>query len=754
MTLRVAWLGRRFRFAIAVTLDSPILGAFAAVLAAAVFVLTRPRAAAGRWLMRGGAVAAAVAIAGANVRCDRPLNIAVMVDVSPSTRGAAFRNERSVRTRLTPLLAGRPYTVHYFADGEQPTADEPACETTRLPVPAEADAVVLMSDGRFDLPGVSPPVFALVDPALDRPGDAAVREIVPAGYEVVAHVVTPGGRELGVAVGAVVTSLGRPAAGPGVVLAPARLGGNDVDRIGFNAGDLWPENDALRTGRPASPARRIAIDLALPGFENRTGQTPSDGQTFSDASLIVMPTGIDGGVAGDTLTLSCVDAVLAAVRDDGTTLVLVGPPAELSPALRRVSPLKPTPPAGPQAWTILLDASGSMGRAGVGGGSRWPAAIAAAGAAVDRLPENARVTVSTFAADVRDVAEGSPAEVGRALRDRSIAVPGGPTGLRGALAAVADRAAGASRVLLLSDGDADLGDVAALAANLKSTGVRLDAVVAAPSAALRDLCTATGGRATVTADAGQWEAALGGLAAVDTPPHVAVERWDGTGALAGREWWTTRRWPAHAADGAEVLAGDVRSPVAAEWNIGLGQVVTMAADLASQHGLTNAEALTDIARRLERQSADPRFAAEFDEHADTVRLTAVGPDGPMNGLSPRVVLGESSSAFEAVGPGRYIAPLPRSRMSGMARVVVDGRTVARAMRAGRYAREFDAIGNDRDALTALTRRSGGAVVEAGDHRAITLPKKFVERPLGTPMSAIAMLLWIAGLLAFRSRPKP
>ena len=51
--------------------------------------------------------------------------------------------------------------------------------------------------------------------------------------------------------------------------------------------------------------------------------------------------------------------------------------------------------------------------------------------------------------------------------------------------------------------------------------------------------------------------------------------------------------------------------------------------------------------------------------------------------------------------------------------------------AGRYAPEFDAIGNDRSAMNQLARRTGGAVIDPAQ----TSPSSFIG-PLGASRSLL------------------
>src|SRR5438105_1582955 len=77
-----------------------------------------------------------------------PGNMIVMVDLSPSTRTASYRERRILETRIGQLLGGVPHRLSYFADGEVAALDGSAdladvsCERTVFS-PPPADAVVL-----------------------------------------------------------------------------------------------------------------------------------------------------------------------------------------------------------------------------------------------------------------------------------------------------------------------------------------------------------------------------------------------------------------------------------------------------------------------------------------------------------------------------------------------------------------------------------------------------------------------------------
>ncbi|MGC4032519.1 MAG: vWA domain-containing protein [Tepidisphaeraceae bacterium] len=675
-----------------------------------------------RRLLRAAVIFAAIGVAGLGVRWVRPLRIVAMVDVSPSTRGAAFRDEQAIRTRLTPLLAGRAFSIQYFADGPVISPGEVAADRTRLPAPPDADAVLLFSDGRLAVDGVLPATFPIVEPSLDRPGDARVTAIqgTSDGHAVMVDVVGQAVRPLWV-------DAGVPRKIEGIV-GPRRVA---VDlptptrhiAAAFDAGDLWPENDALRMVCVTPEAQRLAVGLNLPGFRSIDASMLGDGgEDLADASIVVLPTDAVVSPGGRV-------ALDAYVRSFGGTLVLVGPPGG---AMAAWSPLSAFAPAGPGRWVVLLDASGSMATAN-GQTSRWQSAVNAATAAVERLPGDARVSVGAFSDGVRMLAnDATPADARRALAAAAATPPRGPTGLRAAIEAVAKASPREStRLLLLTDGDAELGDVDQLADALKRANVRADALVSTPADALTRLCEKTGGQSTRPATVDRWATAFGGL--VDTPdeavrtPAVGV----GRGAWAGRRIDVGLRWRAWVKGRAETLLDVDAKPVAAAWRVGLGRVTAVSASVSAGNW---ANAL----RRLESAPADPHFAVDWDETVGRVRLTARDVAGPMNGLKPTLWRGDSAVPMAIVAPGIYEAALDRRQRPSVGVVLMEDRVISRQALAGRYAEEFDAVGNDRPALQAIADRTGGRVIDAGDNRPIQFAERYESfslQPLATVLAA-------------------
>ncbi len=108
------------------------------------------------------------------------------------------------------------------------------------------------------------------------------------------------------------------------------------------------------------------------------------------------------------------------------------------------------------------------------------------------------------------------------------------------------------------------------------------------------------------------------------------------------------------------------------------------------------------------------------EAGSSLKVTVDAIDGPryLNGKSMRLELSQNADVsvtgdvhdIPQTGPGRYELQLPAPREPSFVTVRVEGQVVEQSAIAGRYAPEFDAIGNDHDAMRTLARRTGGQVI--------------------------------------------
>src|SRR5690606_19473389 len=140
------------------------------------------------------------------------------------------------------------------------------------------------------------------------------------------------------------------------------------------------------------------------------------------------------GAAADDLTPAQRRSAVMYVQQLGGLLILTNLGAAAAPELLAMAPLSVDPPRETERWVVLIDASGSMARAGAvsgdGAGRRFDAAIAAARGVVLSLASNSRVSVALFSDEltwwVRDAALGDAAP---ALRAAPPVSPRGPTNL-------------------------------------------------------------------------------------------------------------------------------------------------------------------------------------------------------------------------------------------------------------------------------------------------------------------------------------
>src|ERR1700689_2023844 len=95
--------------------SSPNSGIAALALAIAIIFIARRRQLSfppvSEWTLSAGIVLLALAAAGPLWNRPKPGTIAVMVDLSPSTRGANFRNPAFLRQRIAELLGKSPYQL-------------------------------------------------------------------------------------------------------------------------------------------------------------------------------------------------------------------------------------------------------------------------------------------------------------------------------------------------------------------------------------------------------------------------------------------------------------------------------------------------------------------------------------------------------------------------------------------------------------------------------------------------------------------
>jgi len=779
------------------TFDAVFALALAAVLWLAVIAIAWRRRVslpiASRWLAAAGLLLLVLASGSPHWRRAVAREVAVLVDLSPSTRSAAFRDRAVVERRVRDLLGATPFRIYGFAGGAAIAADHPWTEVsvprTHLEPPA-AEALLLFSDGRFDLPAASPPVYAAIDPTLQQAADGRIASLAWEGRGPVAHVevaterqmfwngTANAARPLTLSPGRSVQRQGRPAgseagAPGGVVTA------------GLAAGDLWPENDALAIVPPSPPRNQrwyVTRSTSAPeGYRSiAPGALPTDAADYLAASVIVLD-----NIPASSLTPGSLERIGQFVRDLGGGLVILGGDQAFAAGsyvgtpLDALSPLASAPPRPTTHWMLLTDGSGSMSSTAgeTGPRTRWESATAALLRLLPAIPPDDPVDLGSFAGDVAWWTGRSP----RSAREvATLAMPpagvsaGGPTNLRPAIEQAARRHDPSlpGNLLLLSDADAEVGDVATLAQLLQSRKLRLHLLAVGNGrglADLRRLVEQTSGTIVSQSDADRWADAAAELLRSASEKRLVPEPADVrfSGPLSSlpprrvspwnRTWLKPRA--ARLADTAGAATGEadgLPTALAAVWQAGEGKVaaIAFAATAGEQAALVDAVAASP---------RDPRFAIKVVAGSRlTIQVDAIAAAAPpeeqyLNDL-PLVLelsfLGKGSSSARTVpipqtAPGRYEVALdaPASPMVGTIRA--DNRAIEHIAIAGRYPREFDAIGIDRDKLRRMVDRFGGTVIEPNDPGPIDFRWPTQATPLAPWLAAAGALLIGAALLWWR-----
>ncbi|HWE02034.1 MAG TPA: vWA domain-containing protein [Tepidisphaeraceae bacterium] len=724
----------------------------------------------GLWLCGAGMALLCAAAGRPMLLRPAPREAAVMVDLSPSTRTADYRTRARLHKRIESLLGKTPYRIYYFASrvtseapGGDVLGDLPAEETIFRP-PAGAAGVVLFSDGRFDLPAIAPPTYVVLDANLESPIDAAVTSLEIRGKELAASVTNTGNPRRLVFGGTLDSSPATAPSGSYVLTRPIDPRASIVStRLGPQ--DAWPENDQLvARPPPAEKNERWWVGPSAPPGDWRqvsAGQLPADAAGYLAPSVIVLE-----NVAAADLTSLQQQRLQQYVRDLGGGLVILGGDRAFAAGaypgsvLETLSPLASTPPWPTTHWILLADGSGSM--AGMQDGfSLWHRAADAIVKLIARLPPDDVLSVGSFSDSLAWWSTGKSVRQTAAMQLPPPGVgPHGPTNLEETLLEIA-RTSDADlpkQLLLLTDADARINDPVGLEAALKAKKIRLHLLAIADGSAvpiLRPIIRDTGGTLVKQFDPAKWTQAVQTLMRAGAPKllvvaplplHYAAD----LSTLPARDpapW--NRTWLKQSA--ALLAAGnDAGKQVAAGagWNVGEGRVFAFGFD-------PGAEAAEVIASAAARPPRDPRYRVTWDCGSRLrVAVDATDDGGYLNGKTVRLDLsadadasgGLTSGSIPQVGPGRYELTASAPRSPVFASVQVNGRLVDRIAIAGRYAPEFDAIGNDHDAMNRLARRTGGQVIPPRQTWAIDFRWPRRELPLGSPLATCGALLIMAGLI--------
>jgi hypothetical protein len=267
--------------------------------------------------------------------------------------------------------------------------------------------------------------------------------------------------------------------------------------------------------------------------------------------------------------------------------------------------------------------------------------------------------------------------------------------------------------------------------------------------ALAELAGATGGSVVEELDATKWAQAARELLRSAMPDRLSREKVDVVyaGALsslsrAGVSPWN-RVW---LKEGATVLASGAGNPMAAQWQMGEGRV----AGMAYRADVNDVERL---AERVAVKPRDPRFTVNWTEGA-RLHISVDAMDGGKFMNEERMEAEISGPVLEKrrveqTGPGRYEAEMEAPREAEVVSIRDGEKVLERFAVAGRYAREFDAIGNDRKTLGELAKRTGGAVIEVGDAGPIDFRWPVREIFLSPWLASLGAVLIGAGLVGWR-----
>jgi len=712
----------------AVEFSSVGLGLAAIALAACAIAIATgrkiPLPTASRWLFAVGLLLLALAAAGPVWFRTKPGRLAVMVDLSPSTRGAQFRSTWFLEQRINQLVGTSPYQTLAFASENRPLdlggaiEEMPADRTIFSPPPV--DAILLFSDAQFQLPEKSPPVYVAMDEGLENVKDAAVKKLELRGGSLAATI-SNSGPDRAVSFPASTATVGR---GTIVVTRPTPSD-STIATVKLNTGDLWPENDSISTAVLPPPAsEKWWVGENPPDTDWRTfdaSQLPVLEQEYLSPAVIVL-----ANQSADRFLPVGLERLTQYVRDLGGSLLIEGGDHSFGAGgyggtiLEQLSPLASFPPTPTTHWVLLADGSGSMAQ-GAGGVSSWVVATRAMVKLLPGIPAADPVQIGQFSQDVKWwLPAGTAADAASAALPPPDAYPHGPTNLEAALNQVADESSAEMRteLILLSDCDATISHPDLLSDVLARKQIRLHVLAIANGSALgiiRGICQGTGGEVIQENDPGKWAQSLKKLSQAALPPLVVnqpvmvrfengaesisiapTSLWDRTWVKPDAQWWAE---------------SDLGQPLAGFWKVGTGSV------LATGFGADDSsmEALVGL---IAQKPRDPRFSVRWDQDSQAhVTVDAAEKGEFLNGLAMTLEIsgsdGTQTRALEQTGPGRYEATIESSRETRIASVKVAGETIDRSAISGRYPPEFDALGNDHEAMRKLAEQSGGEVIWPG-----------------------------------------
>lgn len=695
--------------------------------------------------------------------------VTVLVDLSASTRTAQYRDVESLQRRINQLLGSTPYRTIYFAETHRTTAEN----TPHLPdlpgdhtlfPPTDAPAILLFSDGQFDLPTTAPPVYVAIDPLLQDPADAAVAGLELRGPTLAATVrnSSPDPRPVTLTPGNTTET-----AAPGTVILTKPLPDNTPEASAtLSNTDPWPENDrlTLRIPPPALSQRWWVGPDAPPNYRPiNPAALPVEPTDYLAPAIIVL-----NNTPATALSDLQQQRLQQYVRDLGGSLLLLGGDhafaAGVYPgtALETLSPLSSSPPSPTVHWILLADSSGSMASSEAGV-SRWEQVRQAMLRLLPHLPPEDPATLGDFAERVRWWSVGKSARETAQLPLADIA-PQGPTNLEPALLEVISRfdTGMPKELLLLTDADAQITQPDALRDGLLAKKIRLNLLALRDDGRalrpLEQLVQTTGGQSLRELNPAKWTQAMRRLYEQASADHLiqqpATLRYTpDLPSLPPRSLPTwNRTWLKPSATLlAETQTPDGAAPLAAQWGVGAGQVLAAAFP-------ANPTEIATFANRIAQPPRDPRFRVTWDPGANLrVTIDATDANRYLNEQPleleltsiPPTTTPSQRMRIPQTAPGRYELALPAPRRPALATLRLGNQVLDRLPLAGRYPPEFDQIGNNPQTLQTLATRTAGAIIPPTQTNPIDFHWPPRSIPLRPWLATIGALLIAAGLLRWR-----
>jgi hypothetical protein len=166
-----------------------------------------------------------------------------------------------------------------------------------------------------------------------------------------------------------------------------------------------------------------------------------------------------------------------------------------------------------------------------------------------------------------------------------------------------------------------------------------------------------------------------------------------------------------------------------------------------------------LAKLIAQPPRDPRFQITWRQGA-SLRVRIDAADGPnlLNNEPLTLTLLEDAPNAVAkvlqvsqIAPGRYELSVAAPTVPTFASIHHNGQILDRVSLPRRYAPEFEAIGNDSDAMEKLASRTGGAVINPTDNRPIAFNFPRRRLPLSSWLATAAFVSIGLGLILWRLR---